>query len=365
MKKVLFLYLTAFSRTGGIEKFNRSFLKALADISVDGVMDVLAISSHDITADKKYIAATKFNGFAGNKVGFLLSTVYHAFRYNTIIIGHINLALVGCIIKLLRPSVQLIVITHGIEVFEPLTGFKKQLLHRAGIILSVSNYTKSQLINFNQEIDPNKIKIFPNTIDPYFTVPSIFEKPDYLLQRYHLNNAEIVLTIARLASSEQYKGYDTVIKAWQEVLHQRPSLQYLIFGKADTCEKEKVEGLIDEYGFTNSVHLMGYIKEEELTDHYLLADVFVIPSKKEGFGIVFIEAMACGKKVVAGNQDGSVDALLNGELGTLVNPDDLQALSAAIVSSLDHQSNPFDIQQKVMAVFGFPQFKQRLQNYLA
>ncbi len=80
--------------------------------------------------------------------------------------------------------------------------------------------------------------------------------------------------------------------------------------------------------------LAGYIPEEELNDHYNLCDVFAMPSKGEGFGIVFLEAMACGKPVLAGNKDGSVDALLGGKLGALVDPDDVAQIAETLIAIL-------------------------------
>ena len=92
--------------------------------------------------------------------------------------------------------------------------------------------------------------------------------------------------------------------------------------------------LISVYKVDEQVILPGFIDESELTDHFLLADLFVLPSKKEGFGIVFIEALACGLPVVCGNTDGSVDAIYNGELGKAINPDDIAELENAITEYL-------------------------------
>lgn len=364
--KVLFLYLKAFSFTGGIEKFNRSLLKALHELSVDGHMDADAISAYDPKPDEKYFPVLRFTGHGGGRPLFVLNALYQAMKYNTVILGHINLAIVGNLIKLCRPSVRLIVIVHGIEVWYTLTGHKKRLLDTADVILSVSNFTKEKILEFNPSVLSSKIRIFPNTIDPYFMLPVKFDKPSYLMDRYGLNHhQQVLLTVTRLADSEKYKGYDNVISSIPSIKKKVPALRYLIGGKADSGERQRVEKLIEHFGVCDSVSLLGFIDDAELIDHYLLADIFVLQSRKEGFGIVFIEALACGRKVIAGSRDGSVEALMQGELGKLIDPDDQEGLTKSIVDFLQTQDySPQLLQKKVHDAFGFHRYKERLKVLL-
>ena len=364
--KVFFLYLKAFSFTGGIEKFNRSFLKALHELSVDGFIDADASSSYDTVTDEKYFPRNRFTGFGGRRKAFVFSSVLKCFKYDAVVIGHINLAVVACIMKKIRPSLRLVVVTHGIEVWKTQSGYKKKLLEQADIILSVSQFTKEKILEFNPGIDAARIKIFPNTIDPYFKAPSTFGKPEYLLKRYNLDsNAAILITVTRLSFSEKYKGYDNTISMMNEIVAANSNVRYLICGKADQSEKERIVSLMEENNVADKIILTGFVKDEELIDHYLLGDVFVMPSKKEGFGIVFIEALACGLKVIAGSKDGSVDALKNGELGMLIDPDNKEELALAISQSLGNgHYDPAAMQQKVFEAFGFNKYKERLRNYL-
>ena len=119
------------------------------------------------------------------------------------------------------------------------------------------------------------------------------------------------------------------------------------------------------------VTLAGFIPDEELNDHYNLCDVFAMPSKGEGFGIVYLEALACGKPVLAGNCDGALDALNLGELGVLVDPDDVQTIAQYLIEILqqNHSNNliyqPELLRQKVIEYFGFERFQQTLKEHLA
>jgi glycosyltransferase involved in cell wall biosynthesis len=220
----------------------------------------------------------------------------------------------------------------------------------------------------NHGVAASKIAIFPNTIDPFFQYPTLFQKPAYLLERYGVEpNEQILFTLTRLSSTEKYKGYDLVIAALPSILKQYPNTRYFLAGKPDAAEEARILGLIEANGVKGKVVLLGYIKEEEISDHYLLADAFIMPSRKEGFGIVFIEAMACGLPVIAGNQDGSVDALQNGELGCLINPQNQQEIIDSVVAVFDKKNQATGeerllLQQKVQKIFGFPTYKNRLRQ---
>ena len=259
-------------------------------------------------------------------------------------------------------------VTHGIEVWDQLSGLKKLLLDKCDSILAVSNFTRDKLIGING-VKSEKIKIFHNTIDPFFSYPTQFAKPEYLISRYNIKKEDkIILTLTRLAYTEKYKGYDKVITVLSDVIARYTNVKYLIAGKPDELEKNRLNTLISQYKLENHVFLVGFIAEEEITDHYQLADVFVMPSKKEGFGIVFIEAMACGLPVIAGNQDGSVDALKNGELGMLVNPENKQEMVDTLCKVLGSDSytptQKAQLQQKMNGYFGFPIFCDNLKKQL-
>lgn len=362
-KKILFYYLDAFSHTGGIQKFNRCFIKALNESG--DYFDSSIVSVLDNESDTSYSSLSSFKGFAGKRGHSLFHIIANCRKYDTLVLGHINLAIAGLLVKLINPGCQIVLIAHGIEVWGRLRLFKKWCLRQADIIFAVSNYTKNQLVLRNN-ISHEKIWLFPNTIDPYFEVPEQFSKPGYLLERYGLSNSQpVILTLTRISSSEQYKGYDKVFSALPEILKDHPDAIYLLAGRADKIEKERLERLIEENNIRENVILAGFISEKELTDHYRLADVFILPSRKEGFGIVFLEALACGTAVIGGNQDGTVDALHNGSLGKLINPTKENEISSSIIEQLDGRAeNAAHVQQKVLSQYQFGNYKQRLQKYL-
>src|SRR5207237_6356567 len=180
-------------------------------------------------------------------------------------------------------------------------------------------------------LDANQIALLPNTLDPEQFYPG--RKPHYLLKRYSLGaNQPVILTIARLAGAERYKGYDQLLRALPLVREQFPDVRYVLGGRG--ADRARIEALIRELDVTANVTLAGYVADHELRSHYNLCDVFAMPSKGEGFGIVFLEALGCGKPVLAGNRDGSVDAVLNGAIGVLVDTDNVTEIANAVISIL-------------------------------
>jgi phosphatidylinositol alpha-1,6-mannosyltransferase len=139
--------------------------------------------------------------------------------------------------------------------------------------------------------------------------------------------------VSRLDSRERYKGHDRVIRTLPRVLQQHPDTIYLIVGDGD--DRPRLESLAVECGVAKNVQFAGLVPPEELPHYFRLADVFVLPSTGEGFGIVFLEAMATGVRVIGGSQDGSRDALCDGALGTLVDPENIEELTSAILAALD------------------------------
>lgn len=363
-RKILFLVLTAFSSTGGIEKFNRAFINAILQLQQTLNFTALFAGMYDEQVDEQYVPAKQFRTYSGNRFTFVVQSFFRSFVTDELIIGHINLAVIGVWYKFLRPNKKLTVICHGIEVFEPVSGLKKKLLQKADRILAVSSFTRQKLIDV-QQVQQEKIIVFPNTIDPHFQLPAHFIKPAYLQQRYGIHeNEKVIFTLTRLNSEEGYKGYDKLISILPQLLQEGLQVKYILAGKADATEAKRMQELISTLQLEQHVLMPGFIADAEINDHYLLSDVFVMPSKGEGFGIVFLEAMACGLPVIAGNKDGSTEALQFGALGTLIDPDDQEQLRAAIKNVLQQKKESSVLQQKMLNYFSFEKYRERLQELL-
>lgn len=366
-KRILFLTLRIFSATGGIEKVCRIFGMALNEIAATegGKIDIFSL--HDATeqVNEKYIPSKKFRGFKGQKISFILNALNKGNQSAIIVVSHINLLSVAYLIKFFFPKKKLLLFAHGIEVWGQLSFTRKRMLKACDMILAVSSFTKEKLKEKGW-IDPDKIIVLNNCIDPYLQPLQTETRDAGLLAKYNfIENNIILLTLTRLSSKELYKGYDNVLNSVAALKEKFPQIKYLIVGRYDVKEKQRLDKIIEKHNLKEQVFFTGYIPDDQLAKHYGLADMYVMPSKKEGFGIVFIEALYYGLPVIAGNKDGSVDALCNGKLGVLINPDDQDELNNAIEKViLDKDSYKPDM-ALLNQLFSYNSYKEKCTGILA
>ena len=341
--------------------------KALYEESIrnNGLLQVCSMYDEQQDAsDNPYFPAELFRGFGINKIKFIRQMVREGRNSDVVILSHINLLLIGLIIKNISPKTKLILLGHGIEIWYPVTRLQKKMLHYCEQIWAVSHYTKKKIMEAHK-VPGRKCHVLNNCLDPFLPLPSITKKNPKLLAKYGFKESDFVLmTLTRLSSKERYKGYDVVIQALAQIMNEFPELRYLIAGTFDDAEKVYVEQLIQKYHLQQRVVIPGYIPDEELQDHFGMSDLYVMPSRKEGFGIVFIEAMYYGLPVIAGNEDGSCDALLDGKLGQLVNPLSVEDISNAI-SNIIKNSEAFKPDHPLLLQhFSYEIYKNKMDSIM-
>jgi len=259
--------------------------------------------------------------------------------------------------RLLR--IPYVVTLHGVEAWVDFSPRKRSALAAAALVLPVSEITRDRAAQRLAPLDV-RMEILYNTFDDQRFIPG--PKPPALLARHGLTEATpVILTVGRLEASDGYKGHDRIIEALPAVRQKKPGCRYLIVG--DGSDRPRLTALADRTGVANAVDFAGRVPAGELIAYYQLCDVFAMPSKGEGFGIVYLEALACGKPVIAGRDDGGRDALKHGELGQLVDPDDLAQLTSALLRCLDRdpllpqRSDPALLREAVLRHFGHEAFR--------
>ncbi len=357
-----------FEFKGGIQAYSDFLLQAIQSTAIFKYSEVFLKHDHQVTPDVQIWPNFNFHCF-GSWPKMLRTVVYaiHLLLWGClkqpqlVITTHLNFTPVAYGLKrFLR--IPYWAVAHGVDAWNIQDPLLKASLRHANLILAVSHYTRSRLLN-EQNLDENQVVVLPNTFETKRF--KIAAKPSALLERYQLHpDQPVILTVARLSRRERYKGYDQVMKALPEIRRHLPTVHYILVGQG--CDRPRIEEMIADLDIQDCVTLAGFVSDDELCDHYNLCDVFAMPSKGEGFGIVYLEALACGKPTVGGNQDGAIDALCHGELGILVNPDDVDEIAYVLTEILQGKSShpilyqPETLRQRVNEIYGFKSFQANL-----
>jgi glycosyltransferase involved in cell wall biosynthesis len=274
-------------------------------------------------------------------------------RYDQIIFGHVYLSPLALFAKLLNPAVKIGVISYGIEVWQPLTKIQRWALARADVILAISDHTKGEVIRHNN-VSAEKLTIFPCTLDPYWKESEPAPESEV--------TPPVILSVARMKKEDRYKGIDNVIKSLAAVVRSVGPVEYVVVGQGD--DVPRLKALASGLGVSRYVRFMGGVSDDELRALYQGCSVFVMPSKKEGFGIVFLEAMAYGKPVVGGAHGGTPSVVKDQETGLLVESDDVAGIAESLIALLSDKNMRQALgeagHRRLLAEFTFGKFERNL-----
>ncbi len=347
----------AFGGFGGIAVYNRDFLTALAELQLCEKVTVLPrLIRHALPGLPSRIEVLeKAANSRARYVRELARLLIKRDRYDVVLCGHINLVPLALITSRLLGAKHVLLI-YGIDAWSP-TGrrLSDRLVACTDLVISISRITKQRFLSWSA-VQDDQVHLLPNAIrmEEY----GIGAKPHYLEQRYGLGGKKVLMTLGRLQHRTRQKGVEEMLEILPELVAEEENIKYLVVG--DGGDKERLEHKAASLGLNKHVVFAGRVPEEEKRDHYRLADVFVMAGRQEGFGFVFLEAMASGIPVVASSLDGSREAVLDGKLGELANPDDCAALKAAIRRAL---RRPRQIPDG-LDFFSYERFRERLKEIL-
>jgi phosphatidylinositol alpha-1,6-mannosyltransferase len=184
---------------------------------------------------------------------------------------------------------------------------------------------------------------------------------DQARKTFGLNQEKVILTVARLDARNGYKGHDKIIRMLPSLLEQHNNrLVYLIAGVGE--DQSRLETLASELGVSEATRFLGHVPARDLPDLYRAADVFAMPSTGEGFGIVYLEAMACGTRAIGLNVGGVRDVFENNDYGWCVEEADFPATLRQAL--LDPTPAPDMISRYTHNRFGQTAFRARLAHIL-
>jgi asparagine synthase (glutamine-hydrolysing) len=357
--RTLFLLSEVYSSKGGIQSYNQTLLRAVGEAFPRTAMRVISANDAESLSAAPISGRVDFIGcgpYASRlrKVRFGLQAVRAVltFRPDVVVCGHVNYAALTWALRAIGAP-QPTIITYGVEAWAP-SSVARWVARRAAAAYTVSSYTAGRMVEWGMQ--PERIRVLACSVDG-----EVFRRR----QAQPRSGAKIILSVARLSATERSKGIDRVIVALPHVRTRLPAVRYVIAGTGD--DLPRLRALAQAHGVADIVEFLGYVPEEALPDCINGADVFVMPSRKEGFGIVFIEALACGVPVVACGLEGSRDAVLDGRLGLLVDPGIDGELEQAIVDVLSgtvapELREPARLRSTVLEAFGAERFRERVQT---
>ena len=305
-----------------------------------------------------------FTGAARGKAGFAVAAIKAARRHTTLVLAaHPNLGPVVSSMSVVAPKIKSVICTHGIEVWEPLSRMRKKALQRATMVLAPSRATADYVVSL-QGVAQNKVRVLPWGLDPDFETqllgisgiqtPAEFPK------------GRVILTVGRWLATERYKGMDTLIQAMPRLLLRWPDVELVLVGEGD--DREWLVNIARDSGVQKHVHFLSGVSYEQLSACYAAAEVFALPSRGEGFGFVYLEAMARGKPVIGGAHGGAPEVIQDGVTGYVVQHGDTLQLVTSIDTLLSNPELAKSMgergRERVAEEFRFSVFAKRFKKIL-
>lgn len=351
--RVLMLLTDAYGGHGGIALYNRDVIRAASACQSITAIDVVPriAGPYDGTIPEK--VRWRANA-AGNALKYVASAVMASIglgKRDIIWCAHANLLPIAAIIARLT-SARLILAIYGTEAWDHFESRPaRRFLGAVDEVVSISQVTADRFQKWSGFPD-EKVSIIANAID--LSLYGEAPRDPVLVARYGLAEKRTVMIFGRMHPTERQKGFDELIEAMPDILAHAPDAVLLLAGDGD--DRPRLEAVARESGAADSMRFVGRVAEEEKAAHYRLADAYVMPGRQEGFGFVHLEAMACGTPSVASIADGSIEAVMHGEIGGLVDPGDRASIVRETLAAL---SRPRGI-PPALTYFSFDRFAREV-----
>ncbi|MGA2953444.1 MAG: glycosyltransferase family 4 protein [Caulobacteraceae bacterium] len=352
--RVLALVSEAFGGYGGIAQYNRDLFTAMSAFAAKPVVDVLPRYARERAGPlpdrvRQYAAV-------GDRQLLALTALALAERRRPDVVfsGHLHLSPLAAWIAR-RHHAPLVQQAHGVEVWSRPGEVRRRSVEAAELVLCVSRDTRARVLSW-ADLPPERVRVAPNTVSDRFAPGSRSEA------RAHLGLAgqKVILSVSRLDAGQRHKGQERIIGLLPALVARGLDVLYLIAGEGD--DAARLAALATATGVSERVRLLGRVPAGELADLYRAADLFALPSTGDGFGIVFLEAMACGTPALGLAVGGAADAFADGALGMLASEANL---GEAMVQALAEGRPAAAVADAVHARFGFGAFRARLERAFA
>ncbi len=308
---------------GGIQ----SFMLRIAEVIAELVQDNKAargycVSLNDSTDMLRHHpvmpAAVNVWGADRSKLKLIAYALVGMPFTDILFVGHVGQAPVAYLLKKLGQVRSYYVILHGIEAWNRIAFLKRHALSGADAIIATTRFTAEECARLNN-IPADHFQIIPLCADERSIAPSA---------NFRLNGEFKLLCVARQDTTERYKGFEQIFHAIVLLKPYHRRIHLNLVGSGD--DQSRLKSVANKLGLQSQITFWGTLSDEDLSAAYEDCDVYVMPSKKEGFGIVFLEAMRHGKPCIGGNHGGTPDVIEHGRSGYLVEYEDVSMLAKDI-----------------------------------
>lgn len=361
------LYLaTNLDAKGGIQRYCRAQIEALRD-ATGGQVSVLALRTSSTHAFEDPFD-TDYTGRSSRllqRPAFVLRALAAATRHRppVVWVNHVKLAPLGLVLRRVVPGCRLVINVYGREVWSGLSAFERHALRSADRVVADCHATADHVKDCYGLADTG-VDVVWDPVDVERFAP--MEPSAALLERYGVPRAEGVtylMTLGRLSRSARHKGYDRVLDLMPELPR---DVAYIVAGDGD--DRPRLEARARDEGVADRVSFLGSIHEDDLASIYGAGDIFALvsdkgPGRGEGVPLTPLEASACGKPVIVGDEDGSREGAVHGETGFVVSPRDPAAMRAAILALAEsperRQAMGNNARQYIVENFSYDRFATR------
>jgi phosphatidyl-myo-inositol dimannoside synthase len=352
--RILFVGAETYSQIGGLQQFNQRLLRALGSVEA---YSVSALIMRDGEEHFPRDINVRFGSIA-KRPQMIADVARRARALDVLLIGQINLLPVALAARLLNPRIRIIMFVHGDEawndpVYRRMRFYEPWLCRRLDRIAAVSRYTARRMAGAFHLPD-DLFFYFPNAVD---------ERG----QSLPLPRSATLLSVCRLAAHDKGKHIDALIRAMPQVRQALPEARLRVVGAGVLLDELKALAL--SLGLADAVQFDGRVSTADLERAYLEAGAFAMPSSKEGFGIVFLEAWQHGLPVICGTMDAAHEVISDGIDGFAVHHDDIGQLAEKIGFLLGHPDIAREMAakgaEKVKTVFSDASFRRRLGSLIS
>jgi len=301
----------------GLATLSRLVTRALAEpAGPSGPAPVRVLSLHDAPRATRS-TSLDVRGAGGSRLGLVLAALREGARGAGpvhVVCLHLHLGPVA--LCLARPGSRLTMVLSGIEAWSPARRARALALRRSGRLVAISAHTAERFREANPWLGRRDIAVcHPGVLEPAAPAPAAVGGP-----------RGFALIVGRMASAERYKGHDLLLDVWPRVMAEVPGAGLVVVGDGD--DRARLEARARP--LAASIRFTGRVSEAELARAYADCAFFVMPSRAEGFGLVYLEAMRAGKACVAG--PGAPGELVeDGVTGLVVDPSEPEGLLKAVL----------------------------------